>query len=179
MWLACHRGSTGLGKGQCSWECAYACVGSSAPASPEQLMSQTNGCGHHSAGDTVLVPHQGVSSAPALPRCRCASAIAHSSLSRQGPPLSPGTHSTWARVTSCTRAGDAAGLHSCPAAADTRCSQPSSPEPLGWGRQRTEALVMEDARQDAMEEQKGTEWSGHPVSPASSLPRPCLCLCLA
>lgn len=60
-------------------------------------------CGHRGTGNTVPAPHQGVSSAPALPRCRCASAIAHSSLSWQGPSLSPGTRSTWAHVTSRTR----------------------------------------------------------------------------
>lgn len=60
-------------------------------------------CGHRGTGNTVPAPHQGVSSAPALPRCRCASAIAHRSLSWQGPSLSPGTCSTWAHVTSRTR----------------------------------------------------------------------------
>lgn len=88
-------------------------------------------CSHRGTGNTVPAAHQGVSSAPALPRCRCASAIAHRSLSWQGPSLSPGTCSTWAHVTSRTRQ---AGLHSCPAAVGTHCSQPGSPEPLGWGR---------------------------------------------
>ena len=141
-----HRTGKSLGKGQCRrarvharlhWELST-CLPRAACVTNER-------CGHRGAADNLPVPHQGVSSNPALPTCRCVSDIAHSCPAAVRPGRGPGRGPPCPEAPTAPRHGRQAVLRGGTCAQPSTgacCSQPSSPDPLGWGRQARTGLWL-------------------------------------